>query len=800
MLDMNKLCMIGNTHFDPVWLWTWDEALASIRSTFRAALDRMDEDEHFIYSFACPPVFEQLERIDPALMARIRRRVAEGRWALDEGLWVQPDCFSGTLESTVRQGLFGQRYLRETFGKFSDTVFNIDSFGHPLMLAQVFAKLRMPYGVISRPDEKDMDVGDSLFRWRAPDGSEVIMARSNIAGAIYPVDTDKMIHDALPALEGARHDLLLVYGVTNHGGAPTREAIAAIHKYAAQTGGRVIFSNTTDFFTHQNPENLPVWDQEIPIRSFGVFVNRPDVKQEAHHTEIALMNAERAAHLCARLTGAPDQTNALAPAWKTLLYNQFHDILGGAAISDAEREALRQLGGARSIAADTLHIALQRIAADINLSNADCPDAVWSLVVWNLNTAPFSGWLEAEVQWAWEFDWYQGEICLTDENGCDIPCQIVQARTVIPGFRSRFVFKCEVPAMGWRVLRVRQRAAALREVPALTDGRTLDNGLVRVCVSEEGALRIVDLSTGKTVLHRAAQPVAVRDESDVWAFNFTGYSEEKPFRLERVRVTERGPLRSALKLRWVLNHSFVEQTVTLCAGSTNIESRVRVNWNEQHETLKLCFDGEQTHLVSATPGYGVSRAFDGRELPCGGWFDLTDDHGTGALVLGDAFFGFDAPQTGRVRATVLRSPIVGDLRISPLPEDEYEYMSQGIFEGRWRISLHLSCDAAAPWRAYDAFINPPIITDEAAHPGAMPLSAGSLQIEGTDSVLVTALKRAEDQSGDMILRLQNFSDARESVCVSPAGYDSFGAVLAPYEILTMRHDGSAWHAVDLLEE
>lgn len=267
-----------------------------------------------------------------------------------------------------------------------------------------------------------------------------------------------------------------------------------------------------------------------------------------------------------------------------------------------------------------------------------------------------------------------------------------------------------------------------------------------------------------------------------------------------MRVTERGPLRSALKLRWVLNHSFVEQTVTLCAGSTNIESRVRVNWNEQHETLKLCFDGEQTHLVSATPGYGVSRAFDGRELPCGGWFDLTDDHGTGALVLGDAFFGFDAPQTGRVRATVLRSPIVGDLRISPLPEDEYEYMSQGIFEGRWRISLHLSCDAAAPWRAYDAFINPPIITDEAAHPGAMPLSAGSLQIEGTDSVLVTALKRAEDQSGDMILRLQNFSDARESVCVSPAGYDSFGAVLAPYEILTMRHDGSAWHAVDLLEE
>lgn len=35
--------MVGTTHFDPVWLWTWDEAMASIRSTFRSALDRMKE-------------------------------------------------------------------------------------------------------------------------------------------------------------------------------------------------------------------------------------------------------------------------------------------------------------------------------------------------------------------------------------------------------------------------------------------------------------------------------------------------------------------------------------------------------------------------------------------------------------------------------------------------------------------------------------------------------------------------------------------------------------------------------------
>ena len=59
---MKKYYMVGNTHFDPVWLWRWDEAAAAARATFRAALERMEEDGGFIYSFSCPPVFEWVRR------------------------------------------------------------------------------------------------------------------------------------------------------------------------------------------------------------------------------------------------------------------------------------------------------------------------------------------------------------------------------------------------------------------------------------------------------------------------------------------------------------------------------------------------------------------------------------------------------------------------------------------------------------------------------------------------------------------------------------------------------------------
>ena len=105
---LKNILMIGNTHFDPVWTWKWEEAMLSIHSTFQSALDRMEEDEEFIYSFATPPVFEWIKKIDPEMFDKIKKRVEEGRWELCEGWWVQPDCYSACGESYARQSLYGQ--------------------------------------------------------------------------------------------------------------------------------------------------------------------------------------------------------------------------------------------------------------------------------------------------------------------------------------------------------------------------------------------------------------------------------------------------------------------------------------------------------------------------------------------------------------------------------------------------------------------------------------------------------------------------------------------------------------------
>ena len=128
---MATVYMTGNTHFDPVWLWRWDEAMASIRATFRSVLERMEEDGDFQYAFSAPAVFEWILATDPELFEKIQKRVEEGRWELGEGWWLQADAYTGLGESYVRQGLYGQRWLHRHFGKISRTLYAIDSFGHP---------------------------------------------------------------------------------------------------------------------------------------------------------------------------------------------------------------------------------------------------------------------------------------------------------------------------------------------------------------------------------------------------------------------------------------------------------------------------------------------------------------------------------------------------------------------------------------------------------------------------------------------------------------------------------------------
>ena len=165
---MKDLYMIGNSHIDPVWFWTWEEGMQEVKATLSSALDRMEEYPEFRFTCSSTAFLEWIERIDPELFSRLKERIQEGRMELVGGWFIEPDCLLPCGEAFVRQGLYGQRYFQEKFGVTCRTGSNVDSFGHNSMLPQILKKSGMDEYVFMRPR-----LDTPVFVWESKDGSQV---------------------------------------------------------------------------------------------------------------------------------------------------------------------------------------------------------------------------------------------------------------------------------------------------------------------------------------------------------------------------------------------------------------------------------------------------------------------------------------------------------------------------------------------------------------------------------------------------------------------------------------------------
>ena len=136
---MKKLHLICNSHIDPVWMWDWEEGLGTAISTFYQAAEFFKEYEYvFCHNEAI--LYEFIEEHDPALFAEISRLVAEGKWSIMGGWYLQPDCNLPSGEAFVRQIKLGREYFEEKFNARPTTAINFDSFGHNVGMVQIMKK------------------------------------------------------------------------------------------------------------------------------------------------------------------------------------------------------------------------------------------------------------------------------------------------------------------------------------------------------------------------------------------------------------------------------------------------------------------------------------------------------------------------------------------------------------------------------------------------------------------------------------------------------------------------------------
>jgi alpha-mannosidase len=140
-----RFIAVGHAHIDTAWLWPLRETERKCARTFASAVRLLDDDPD--YRFVCSQAvqYRWIEDHHPTIFDGIRRHVAEGRWEVVGGMWVEPDMNLTSGESIVRQLVHGQRYFESRFARRCDEIWIPDVFGYPASLPQIF---RVNPGVI----------------------------------------------------------------------------------------------------------------------------------------------------------------------------------------------------------------------------------------------------------------------------------------------------------------------------------------------------------------------------------------------------------------------------------------------------------------------------------------------------------------------------------------------------------------------------------------------------------------------------------------------------------------------------
>ena len=797
-----KLYMIGNAHLDPVWLWRWQDGYEAARATFRSVLDRMNEYPDFVFTSAAVCYYEWIERTEPEMFEAIRMRVKEGRWRMVGGWWIQPDCTVPSGEGFARQGLVGQRYLQEKFGVTARTGYNVDSFGHTGSLPKILRMSGMERYVYMRPGIHERSYPAWTFRWQSPEGDSVDAFRIPFEYCTWPETIEAHVDRCANEISN-ENGMMCFYGVGNHGGGPTRKNIDSIHELNGRNGVELKLSHPDEYFDHVNPALLPVVNGDLLHHASGCYAAHSGVKRWNRKAECGLVAAERWAVAARDMLGRDDRQQELLPAWKKVLFNQFHDILSGTSLMEGYDDAQQDYYYALSKADEVLNESLQSIAGHIEVPFVE---GAQPYVVFNPHG------FEAEYPVQIELATPKYACRLLDAQGREVPHQLLTPSAASRG-RSRLAFVAKVPAMGWQRYMLTPTGQE-PVLPTVTDHTpVLENRFLRAefDAATGEMISLILKATGEELLRGASAVRAFSDDSDTWShakLKFDG--EPMPVELISMRCVAEGDVLRTLRVTQRVGNSTIVRDYTLYHDVGELFVRVRVDWHETQKCLKFTWPLKHNYMhVRAQAPFGFAdREIDGEEYPMQQWVDVSgcttgmETRPSGFAVINDGKYAYDVHDRA-LHFTVLRSPFYANHEPFVVEEgsDEFPVIDKGQQQFMMSICPHQGGQPSDMLDRRGALMNMPlVIQPEYAHQGELPACGSFACVEG-GTVLLDAMKTAEDGSGDVILHLHE--TAREecdaTVRLLMRGVD-VPLHFTPGQIRCLRiaKDGAVTH-VDLLE-
>lgn len=825
---MRTIHLICNAHIDPVWLWEWEEGAAAAIATFRTAADLCDQFDGFVFNHNEVILYEWVEEYEPALFARIQRLVSEGRWHIMGGWFLQPDCNMPSGESFVRQILLGRRYFAEKFNARPTTAINFDPFGHTRGLVQILAKSGYDSYLVCRPGQEDCPLDNDEFLWEGYDGSQVLVNRPY---GWYNSPLGKAREKAKSFMQdGPRTTAaVMLWGVGNHGGGPSRKDLADLADLISATQGVILQHSTPESYfaeLQMRKRELPVRRKDLNPWGVGCYTSMIRVKQKHRLLENELYATEKmatAAWLQGRMRYPVEELKA---AGRDLAMAEFHDILPGSSIQPAEEMAFRLMDHGL----ETLSRVKARSFFALAQGQAAAAENVIPILVYNPHPYPVETVIECEFQLAdqnWEDTFTQATVFAGDQP---LPTQIEkEASNLNLDWRKRAVFRTTLAPSQMNRFDCRLQPLPQKSSLPFTDGRkdiyfqTEECEVVINC--RTGLMDVYRVRGVDYLLPNACSLLVLLDDPDPWSMRtrryrnvlgtFTLLPPDEAARisgvlnpaLPSVRIIEDGAVRTVVEAVLGYGASAAIVHYKLPKKGTAVEIEVRVHWQERDRMLKLSlptpaheglYDGQVAYGIGELPN-------NGDEAVAQKWVAVVDARRETALsIINDGVYGSDFCH-GEARISLLRSPAyaghpIGERPI--VPQDRYTpRIDQG--ERLYRFSLNGGTrqDRLNRVDRESLVFNERPMTLSFFPAGGEGLPQPLAMVSG-ESVQVTALKRSEE-GDDVIVRLFNPTDEaqRTTLKIPPLGVE-IAFELAACEVRTYRIDRTtgAYRATNLLEE
>lgn len=785
-----KLILCAHAHIDMNWMWSWQETVASTLDTFRTMLAIMREYPQFTYSQSQASVYRIVEDFEPEMMREIKERISEGRWEVTATSWVETDKNMPSTESLARHILYTKRYMRDTWGVDPASLsidFSPDTFGHSAYIPQIDNAGGVQYLYHCRAN----DVAVPLYRWRAPAGGELLVYKEPYW---YNSGIRPHIGAGLPELAhrcGGLKTGLIVYGVGNHGGGPTRRDVeAALEMQGWPVYPKVTFGTFGQFFAEAEAvrEALPLIEGEQNFIFPGCYTTQSRIKMGNRHGEDALYCAEALSALTEAVTDAPYSRGQFEKAWRDVLFTHFHDILTGSCVRDTREHAMGLYSEALAIANTQRSRAMRALAEridtsplyaeeDRSASQSEGAGAGYGIEgfsppaaergsgirrvyhIFNPSARARKGVAELTV-WDWPGDLRR--LRFSDAEGNSLEAQPLHKEP--EKYWDHMFFKvlveAEVPAMGYATVLLDEAEIddyPLYYHPAERTEKPYDNYMLEneylsaeFCFRTGLLLSLVDKESGQEMIDLPAGfKLVTCDGNGDSAWVIGRYMSERMLDSDVVvkPVERSGALRGGISIEARAMSSTIRAHITLDKGSRALRYDATVDWHEFSRpgepvptlvfAAPVAYDARE--YLYDVPGGSVARGAMHIDVPALTYGAAVNGEGPSLAIATDCKYGLRGAED-TIAATLIHSANSPD----PYPE-----------RGIHRIQLYLFAQRAHPAAlretAFDA-LHPFNYISAAFGGGDLPMTGSLLTMgEGTTATL-SGVKPAEDGPG-VVVRL-----------------------------------------------